>query len=64
MDYDQFAPNFDVAYKTIQCVFVPTLELFGPKKTELWAKEVGKLSIILYGKIVCPPTWLPQCRCM
>ena len=26
-NYDQFAPNFYVAYKTIQCVFVPNLKL-------------------------------------
>ena len=50
-NYDQFAPNFDIAYKTIQCVSVPNLNLFGPMKTELLAKEVGEFSIMLYGKI-------------
>ena len=39
-NYDQFAPNFDVAYKTIQRVFVPNLKLFGPMNTELWAKKL------------------------
>ena len=34
-NYNQFAPNFDVAYKTIKCVSMPNLKLFGPKKTEL-----------------------------
>ena len=43
---DQFATNFDMASKTIQCVFVSNLKLFGPIKTELWAKEVGEFSIM------------------
>ena len=30
---------------------VPDLNLFGPVKTELRAKEVGGFSIMLYGKI-------------
>ena len=47
----QFAPKFDMAYKTIQCVSVLNLKLFGPTKTELWEKEVGHFSIMLYGKI-------------
>ena len=34
-NYDQFAPNFDMAYKTILCVFVPNLKLFGRTKTKL-----------------------------
>ena len=37
-----------MAYNTIQCVFVPNTKLFGSIKTELWAKEVGKFSIMLY----------------
>ena len=47
----QFAQNLDMACKTIQCVFVPNLKLFGSIKTELWAKEVEKISITLYGKM-------------
>ena len=50
-NYDQFAPNFDMVYKTMQRVSVPNLKLFGPMKTEIWAKEVGEFSITLYGKI-------------
>ena len=45
-NYDQFAPIFVVVYKTIQHVSVPNLNLFGPTKTELRAKEVGKFSIM------------------
>ena len=64
-DYDQFAPNFDMAYKTIQRVSVLDLTLFGSMKTELWTKEVGNFSITLYEKMgwwafSCPSTWLPQ----
>ena len=33
VNYDQFAPNFVIAYKTIQRVSVPNLNLFGPMKT-------------------------------
>ena len=40
-NYDQVAPNFDVAYKTIQRVFSPDLKLFGPTKTTLQTKELG-----------------------
>ena len=66
---DQFAPNFDVACKTIQCVAVPNLNLIGPMNTELWAKEVGEFSVTLFGKMgwwafFCPPSWLPQYKCM
>ena len=39
-NHDQFAQNLDMAYKTIQCVSVPNLKLFGPMKTKLWAKEI------------------------
>ena len=35
----------------MQCVCVPNLKLFGSTKTELWAKELGEFSIILYGEI-------------
>ena len=61
--YDPFAPNFDMVYKTMQRVSVPTSNLFGSMKTGLWAKEVRKLSIMLDDKMVgwtffCPPTWL------
>ena len=36
-----------MAYKTI---YVPNLKLFGLIKTELWAKKVGELSVMLYGE--------------
>ena len=38
-----------MAYKTIQCVFVPNLKLFRSIKTELWAKEVGKFLLCCMG---------------
>ena len=40
-----------LACKTIQRISVPNLKLFGPSKTELWAKEGGKFSIMLHGKM-------------
>ena len=46
-----------MACKTIQRVSVSSLKLFGPIKTELWAKEVGEFSIIAHpGGLYCPPT--------
>ena len=50
-NYDQFVPNFVMAYETIQLVSVTDLKLFVPMKTELWAKEVGEFSIIFMGKM-------------
>ena len=32
---NQFGPNFDVVYETIQRVSVPYLKSFGPMKTEI-----------------------------
>ena len=49
-NYYLFAPKFDITYKTIQRGYVPNLKLFGPLKTELWPKEFGGCSIMLYGK--------------
>ena len=53
-----------MACKTIQCVSVPNLKVFGSIKTEFWAKEVEEFSIMLYGKwtggILSLLTWLPQ----
>ena len=40
-----------MTYKTIKRVSVPNLKSFGPKKTELRAKEVGEFSVMLCGKI-------------
>ena len=37
----QFAPNFGMTYKTIQCVFLPNLKSLGPTKTELQSREAG-----------------------
>ena len=51
-NYDQFAPNFGMVYKTMQYVSVPNSKLFGQMKTEIWAKEVREFSInMLYGKM-------------
>ena len=50
-NYDQFAPNFNVTYKTIQRVSVPNLKLFGGVNIVLWAKEAGEFSVTLYGKM-------------
>ena len=36
---DQFSPNFDMVYNTIQLVYVPNLKSFGLMKTDLSAKE-------------------------
>ena len=36
-----------MTYKTIKRVSVPNLKLFGPPKIELWAKELGRFSIML-----------------
>ena len=68
-DFDQFAPNFEMGCKIIQHISVPNLKLFGQTKTELWAKEVGELSIKLYGKMgwwafFCTPTSPPQYKCV
>ena len=62
-NYDQLAPNFDIA--TIQRVSVPNLNLFGQMKIKLRAKEFGELFIMLHGKmgswaLFCLPTWLQQ----
>ena len=45
-NYDQFAPNSDMACRTIQRVSVPDLKSFEPIETELWAKEVREISIM------------------
>ena len=42
-NYDKFAGNFVMAYKTKQGVFVPNLKLFGQTKTELQTKKVAKI---------------------
>ena len=46
-NYDQFAPNFDMAFGTIQSVLVPNLKSHGPIKIELWTKEVEEISIMV-----------------
>ena len=38
------------ACKTIQTVSVKNLQSFGPVKIDLWAKEIGKISV-LHGKM-------------
>ena len=60
-NWDQFLPNFNTGCKIIQLVSLPNLKSFGPMKIELWAKEVGKFCIMLYGKmdwwgLFCQPT--------
>ena len=57
-----------MSYTNIR-VIVPNLKVFGPAKTELQAKELGKFSIMSYRKMGCwayfsPPTWLPKYKCM
>ena len=42
-----------MAYDTIIFVSVLNLKLFEPMKTELWAKEVLGIPIMLYGKMGC-----------
>ena len=49
-NYDQFAPNFNMAYKTIQCVSVPNLKLFRSLKTELWTRIFGEFLLCCTGK--------------
>ena len=49
-NYEQFAPNFGVADKTMQGVSVPNLKLFGPMKTELWGKKVKNFLLCCMGK--------------
>ena len=48
---DQFALNFGMAYKTRSPVSVPNLKSFGPMTKDLWAKEDGQFSVMLYGYI-------------
>ena len=47
-NYEKFAPNFDITYKTIQRVSVPNFNLFGPTKPELRAKEVREISAVIW----------------
>ena len=59
-NYEQFAPNFDMAYKATEHVSVPNLKLFRPVNTKLLTKDIGEFSITLYGKMgwwtfFCPP---------
>ena len=49
-NYDQFAPNCDMAYKTIQRVSVPNSKLFRRMNIELWTKEAGHFFISYMGK--------------
>ena len=44
VDYDQFVPNFDICLIRPYSVSLPDLKLFGPMKTEVWAKKVGEFS--------------------
>ena len=37
-----------MAYKTKQPVYVPNLKSCGLTKTDLWAKEVGEVSIVIW----------------
>ena len=43
---------FHIAYKAIQRMSVPSSKLFGRMTTELWAKEVGEFSIMLYKFVI------------
>ena len=44
----KFAPKSDMAFKTIQRFSIPNWNVFGPSKAELWAKEVGEFSIVIW----------------
>ena len=44
---DRFAPNFGKINETIQPFSVLNLKSFGPMKTDLWAKEVEEVSIMM-----------------
>ena len=46
-NYDQSAPNFDLAHKTI-CVSVSS---YLDQRRQLWVKEVEEFSIMLDGKM-------------
>ena len=68
-NYDQFVPNFDMAWNTMQVVSVPNSNLFGKMKAELLVKEVEGFSITLYNKMgwwafFCPPIWWLEYKCM
>ena len=41
-NYDKFALNFGMVFKTIQRVFVSNFKLFGPIKIKLWDRIVGE----------------------
>ena len=45
-NYDQFIPNFNMACKKL--VSLANSKTFGPIKPELWTKDVGKFSIMLF----------------
>ena len=56
-NYDQFAPKYHLASKTIQCVSVPNLNLFGPTDTELrrifqildqWIQSYGEFYHVIW----------------
>ena len=69
-NYDQFATNFDMTYKTMQHVFVQNLKFLDQRGQSYWRRKLKKfLIIMLYGKMgrwafFCPPTGLLQYKRM
>ena len=54
---DQFAPNFDIACKTIQRVPVPNLKLFGPNKAQSYGpKKLEDFLLCNMGNGILLPT--------
>ena len=51
-NYDQFVPNFVMAYETIQLVSVTDLKLFVPMKTELRPKKLENFLLFVWEKCV------------
>ena len=49
-NYDQFAPNFNMTYKTIQLVSVPNLKLFGPMNTGYGPEKLEDFLLCYTGK--------------
>ena len=51
-----------MAFKIIQCVFVPNLKLFGEMNTELWTKEVGQFPTTLHSFFIRTSKFGPEAQ--
>ena len=64
-NYDQFPPNFDMAYKTIERV--PNLKLFGSINKVMGQRNFRFFHYVMWenglGAFFCPPAWLLQYTC-